>query len=147
MSFHFSVTKQLQSQHCPFVCSFICLFVILFQSVNIKCQNQVSESSVKIKCQNQVSKSSIKIKHQNQASKLSIKIKHQNQASKSSVKIEHQNQASKSNIIKIMVSQIKHSDPLPPLSTIKRPKYCFMAILKKAFCESENNHFSSIFAS
>ena len=84
----------------------VCSFVMLDQKSH--------QSSVKIKRQNQASNSSIKIKRQNQASKSSIKIKHQNQASNSSIKIMHHNQVSKSSIIKSL-------------------KYCFAAILNKAF--------------
>ena len=35
--------------------------------------------------------------------------------------------------IALWLSQIMRSDP-PPSSIIKHPKYCFMAILIKAFC-------------
>ena len=75
------------------------------------------KSSVKI--------SSVKIKRQNQVSKSIV--------SKSSVKIK--NQASKS------------AAPHPLKYHQMSHKYCFVAILNKAFCESENKHFSSVFAS
>ena len=74
---------------------------------------------------------SVKIKHQNQASKPSIKTKRQNQASKPSITTKYHKQASKSSTIK----SLKHCFAT---ILIKRPKYCFIGILNKAFCPLTN---------
>ena len=86
-------------------------------------------SSVKKSVQRVIKSHQESSKRQNQASKSSVKIKCQNQASKSSVKIKCQIQASKYCFAAILNKAFCSPTTPPPISVIKHPKYCFMVQL------------------